>query len=238
MMMLLDHSAITKTWVTKMSNYFSYLPNLDYVNRIPSEQNISSYTEVKNLFKRVKLNDELFQDLTNFTKYQIVGDERPDNVANKVYNSSNYDWIVLLSNNIINIQNEWPMTNRAFELYMNKKYGETNYDNIHHYESIEVKDSSNSFVVLKKGLEVPSDYSITFYDGSLGKMNIVTDTNVSITNYQYESRIQDDKRNIFLLRSDLIHTVVREIKKLMKYESGSTQFVTRLLVKGENINLF
>ena len=52
-----------------MSNYFSYLPNFDYVNRIPSEQNISSYTEVKNLFKRVKLNDKLFQDLTNFTKY-------------------------------------------------------------------------------------------------------------------------------------------------------------------------
>ena len=221
-----------------MANYFSYLPNFEYVNRIPSEQSISSYTEVKNLFKRVKLNNDLFQDLTNFTKYQIVGDERPDNVSNKIYDTPNYDWIILLSNNIINIQDEWPMSNRTFELYMNKKYGVTNYDGIHHYESIEVKDSSESFTVLKKGLEVPSDYSITFYDGSLGKMNIVTDTNVSITNYQYESRIQDDKRNIFLLRSDLIHTVVREIKKLMKYESGSTQFVTRLLVKGENINLF
>ena len=108
-----------------MSNYFSYLPNFEYVNRIPSEQNISSYTEVKNLFKRVRLNDKLFQDLTNFTKYQIVGDERPDNVANKIYNNPNYDWIVLLSNNIINIQDEWPMTNRTFELYMNKKYGVT-----------------------------------------------------------------------------------------------------------------
>ena len=64
-----------------MANYFSYLPNFDYVNRIPSEQNISSYTEVKNLFKRVKLSSSLFQDLTNFTKYQIVGDERPDFVS-------------------------------------------------------------------------------------------------------------------------------------------------------------
>ena len=221
-----------------MSNYFSYLPNLEYVNRIPSEQNISSYTEVKNLFKRVRLNDKLFQDLTNFTKYQIVGDERPDNVANKIYNNPNYDWIILLSNNIINIQDEWPMTNRTFELYMNKKYGVTNYDNIHHYESIEIKDSSNNYTVLKKGLEVPSDYSITFYDGALGRMSTVTNTNVGVSNYEYESRIQDDKRSIFLLRSDLIQTVIRDIKKLMAYKEGSTQFVNKSLVKANNINLF
>ena len=221
-----------------MSNYFSYLPNLEYVNRIPSEQNISSYTEVKNLFKRVKLSNKLFQDLTNFTKYQIVGDERPDNVANKIYNNPNYDWIVLLSNNIINIQDEWPMSNRTFELYMNKKYGVTNYDNIHHYESIEVKDSSNNYTVLKKGLEVPSDYSITFYDGALGRMSTVTDTNVGVTNYEYESKIQDDKRNIFLLRPELIQTVIRDIKSLMEYKDGSTQFVNRSLVKADNINLF
>ena len=221
-----------------MSNYFSYLPNLEYVNRIPSEQNISSYTEVKNLFKRVKLSNKLFQDLTNFTKYQIVGDERPDNVANKIYNNPNYDWIILLSNNIINIQDEWPMSNRTFELYMNKKYGVTNYDNIHHYESIEVKDSSNNYTVLKKGLEVPSDYSITFYDGALGRMSTVTDTNVGVTNYEYESKIQDDKRNIFLLRSDLIQTVIKEIKSLMEYKDGSTQFVNKSLVKADNINLF
>ena len=221
-----------------MSNYFSYLPNLEYVNRIPSEQNISSYTEVKNLFKRVKLSNKLFQDLTNFTKYQIVGDERPDNVANKIYNNPNYDWIVLLSNNIINIQDEWPMSNRTFELYMNKKYGVTNYDNIHHYESIEVKDSSNNYTVLKKGLEVPSDYSITFYDGALGRMSTVTNTNVGVSNYEYESRIQDDKRSIFLLRSDLIQTVIRDIKKLMAYKEGSTQFVNKSLVKANNINLF
>ena len=221
-----------------MSNYFSYLPNFEYVNRIPSEQNISSYTEVKNLFKRVRLNDKLFQDLTNFTKYQIVGDERPDNVANKIYNNPNYDWIILLSNNIINIQDEWPMTNRTFELFMNKKYGVTNYTNIHHYESIEVKDSSNNYTVLKKGLEVPSDYSITFYDGALGRMSTVTDTNVGVTNYEYESKIQDDKRNIFLLRPELIQTVIRDIKSLMEYKDGSTQFVNKSLVKADNINLF
>jgi len=221
-----------------MANYFSYLPNFEYVNRIPSEQSISSYTEVKNLFKRVKLNNDLFQNLTNFTKYQIVGDERPDNVSNKIYGTPNYDWIILLSNNIINIQDEWPMSNRTFELYMNKKYGVTNYDGIHHYETIEVKDSSNNFTVLKKGLEVPSDYSITFFDGALGKESTITNTNVGVTNFEYESKIQDEKRSIFLLRSDLIQTVIKNIKSEMKYQEGSTQFKSRGLVQGENINLY
>ena len=146
-----------------MSNYFSYIPNFDYVNRIPGDQNISSYTEVKNLFLRVKLNSKIFSEISNFNKYIIRGDERPDNVAEKVYGDSNLDWVVLLSNNIINIYDEWPMSNRTFELYMNKKYGVTKYDDIHHYETTEVKDSGNNFTVLKKGLEVPSDYSITFY---------------------------------------------------------------------------
>jgi len=221
-----------------MSNYFSYLPNFDYVNRIPSEQNISSFTEVKNLFKRVKLSNDLFQNLTNFTKYQVVGDERPDNVSEKIYDTPNYDWIILLSNNIINIQDEWPMSNRTFELYMNKKYGVENYYNVHHYESIEVKDSSQSFTVLKKGLEVPSDYSITFFDGALGKESTITDTNISVSNYEYETRIQDNKRSIFLLRPDLIQTAIKEIKSLTKYQEGSTQFKSRGLVQGENINLY
>ena len=130
------------------------------------------------------------------------------------------------------------MSNRTFELYMNKKYGVTNYDGIHHYESIEVKDSSNNFTVLKKGLEVPSDYSVTFFDGALGRESTITNTNVGVTNYEYESKIQDGKRNIFILRSNLIQTVIKDIKKLMKYQEGSTQFKSRGLVQGENINLY
>ena len=69
-------------------------------------------------------------------------------------------------------------------------------------------------------------------------MSTVTNTNVGVSNYEYESRIQDDKRSIFLLRSDLIQTVIRDIKKLMAYKEGSTQFVNRSLVKANNINLF
>lgn len=221
-----------------MSNYFSYLPNFDYVNRIPGEQNISSYTQVKNLFKRVKLNNEMFQDLTNFTKYTIKGDDRPDMVAKKVYGNSNYDWIILLSNNIINIQDEWPIDSNAFTALMNRKYGDANYNAPHHYESIEIKDTSGNFTILEKGLEVPSDFSITYFDAAQRREIVIDNTNVEISNFEYETRIQDKKRNIFLLRDTLIQTAIKDIRRLMSYKDGSTQYVNKKLIRGENINLF
>lgn len=229
---------LTTTWVTKMSVYFSLLPNLDYVNRIPGEQNISSYTEVKNLFTRVKLNSDVFQDLTNFEKYNIQGDDRPDVVAQKVYNNPEFDWVILLSNNIINIQDEWPMSNDTFEKYMNRKYGSLNYDDIHHYETKEIKDSSDTFVILKKGIEVPSDYTFTYFDPSLNNERIVTDTNVAVTNYEYETGIQNQKRSIFILDESLISRITEELRELVLYDPGSTQYVNNKLVRGENINLY
>tara|TARA_Y100001954_G_C15634324_1_gene514378 strand:- start:201 stop:908 length:708 start_codon:yes stop_codon:yes gene_type:complete len=229
---------LTTTWVTKMSVYFSYLPNFDYVNRIPGEQNISSYIEVKNLFKRVKISNDIFQDLTNFEKYIIQGDDRPDVVAQKVYGEPTFDWVVLLSNNIINIQNEWPMSNQTFEKYMNKKYGAIDYNNIHHYETKEIKDSSNTYVIQKKGIEVPSDFTLTYFDPSLNGERTITDTNRGITNLEYELKIQDEKRNIFILRDTLIAAITEQIKELLAYEPGSTQYVDTNLVRGDNINLY
>ena len=99
-----------------MSNYFDQVPDFEYVSRLPNAK-IGDYITVKNLFKRVFLREDIFQNLTFFNKYSIVGDDRPDNVADKLYNNSDLDWIILLSNNIINIQSEWPMPQRDFDKY-------------------------------------------------------------------------------------------------------------------------
>ena len=91
-----------------MAGYFNLVPNFEYVSRLPNAK-ISEYIKVKNLFKKVNLREDIYQDLTYFTKYQIQGDDRPDNVAFEIYEDSTLDWVVLLANNIINIQTEWPM---------------------------------------------------------------------------------------------------------------------------------
>ena len=115
-------------------NYFRNIPDFEYVNRTKDGQFISNYTQVKNFFKRGKLREDIFQDLTVFEKYSVKGDDRPDNVAFEIYGDANLDWVVLLSNNIVNIQNEWPLGQQAFETYILDKYGTSaKLDEIHHY---------------------------------------------------------------------------------------------------------
>ena len=101
-----------------MSNYFKKVPDFEYVSRDPNQRQISEYATVKNLFRRGKLRDDIFGNLSYFTKYKIIGDERPDNVAFKFYKEETLDWVILLSNNILNVQSEWPLTQKNFEEVM------------------------------------------------------------------------------------------------------------------------
>ena len=114
--------------------YFKQIPNIQYVSRLKNAKNISDYIEVKNLFRRAKIASSVFQEATNFTKYKIIGDERPDNVAFKLYNDQYLDWLVLLANNIINVEDEWPLSQYSFDKYMISKY-RTNekIHGVHHY---------------------------------------------------------------------------------------------------------
>ena len=125
-----------------MKNYFRQIPDFDYVSRLP-ESKISDYIKVKNLFKKAKLRDDIFQDVTVFTKYQIQGDDRPDNVAYEVYNDANLDWVILLSNNIVNIQTEWPLPQNDFDKILLERYKtyENLYSGIHHHETTEITNS-------------------------------------------------------------------------------------------------
>ena len=90
--------------------YFRELPTLQYLSPLSDRNNISEYVDAKNLFKRIKLREDFQSTLTNFDKYQIVDGERPDQVAKDVYGSPNLDWVVLTTNNVINVRDEWPMS--------------------------------------------------------------------------------------------------------------------------------
>ena len=103
--------------------YFSQIPDIAYVDRTKGEKTISSFKNVKNLFKRAHLRQDIFEDLTYFTKYKVIGDERPDNVAEKFYQDSTLDWVILLANNITNIQTEWPMSEQSYHNFLVDKYG-------------------------------------------------------------------------------------------------------------------
>ncbi len=221
-----------------MSNYFDKVPDFEYVSRLPDAL-ISDYIPVKNLFKRITLRQDIYQDLSFFTKYEIIGNDRPDNVALKVYGRSDLDWVVLTSNNIINIQDEWPMPQLEFDAYLLNKYG--TYDNLnssHHYETTELKNSDD-VIIVQKGLQVPSTYSITYYfDSGIDSGMVTSYPVVEITNYQYEEKLNDDKRNIFLLKPRYLNVIIDDLDELMTYKKGSSQYKTETLKTADNIRLF
>ena len=221
-----------------MPAYFRQVPNFEYVNRLPDSKNSSEYIEVKNIFKRGKLKKDIFDNLMYFTKYQIVGDDRPDNVAFQVYDDETLDWLVLLSNNIVNIQTEWPLEQQSFLNYLLNKYGsQANLLQPHHYETVETKNTKGTIIV-KKGLEVPQDYSFEYYDKVLGKYVTASDITSVVSNYDYEIKIENAKRNIYVLKPEYLNVVLNDMNNIMPYKKGSTQYVSETLVKGENIRLY
>ena len=342
-----------------MASYFRQVPNFEYVSRDIGDKYISEYIPVKNLFKRGKLREDIFANLQFFEKYSIIGDERPDNVAFKFYGDETLDWVVLLSNNILNIQSEWSMTQRTFDDVMLERYGsyEELYSekNPHHYETEEIKNSLG-ITVLKGGLrisptwktngnfieainstirqeekngifatqdggetpsktvsvfpinnipanigdqvtiegvsekeyngvftiteidnsgfyfkyelpEIPNNifptvstsgkeqviYTLTsntqnngnayyyeYWDAGLGYSVLVPSTSLirPVTNYEYELKIEEAKRNIYVLKPRYLNVIFNDMDDIMPYKRGSIQYLSENLKRGDNIRLY
>ena len=244
--------------------YFRQVPDFKYVNRNYDRRSNNDYLNVKNLFKRVKIRDEIFQNLAYFGKYSIVGNERPDNIAYKIYKDSSYDWMILLSNNILNIQDEWPLSNESFDSVMLERYG--SYENLYsirHYKTKEVRDSAGK-LIMPENLIVPElildtrpvvvddsgnnvenvnylkyvPYFVEYYDTGRRVDALAANIAIPVTNYEYEQEKELEKRNIYVLKQEYLGVVLTDIEKLMKYKKGSPQFLTDTLVKGDNIRLY
>jgi hypothetical protein len=221
-----------------MSSYFQRVPDFNYVSRLPDSK-IGDYVRVKNLFKKGKLREDIFQNLAFFEKYKIVGDDRPDNVAFEIYNDSSLDWLVLLSNNVLNVQSEWPLPQTDFDRFVLDKYGDydTLYNGIHHYETTEVKNTQG-VTIIPAGLQVDSSYSVSYYDFFTDLQVTTGNLAIPVTNYEYEEKVENDKRNIFLLKPRYLNIVFDDMEEIMQYKKGSTQYVSESLKTGDNIRLY
>tara|TARA_B100000902_G_scaffold130739_1_gene129650 strand:- start:160 stop:1152 length:993 start_codon:yes stop_codon:yes gene_type:complete len=326
-------------------SYFRQVPNLEYVNRTKGNDDISNYINVKNLFKRGKIRPDIFGNLSYFTQYKIIGDDRPDNVAFNEYQDSNLDWVILLANNMLNVQSEWPLPQSSLDEILLEKYGTYNelHSGVHHYETVEIKNIKGG-VILPEGLETPNTWrtngnfiqaintkinqisgteskiaTVTMYNGikdlvigsevyinnvsssvyngrfpvtsvlkvgdvairftyvlpeippvtapEIGGTEEVTFTvegNVgtgnayyyeyydnnsyhtipaakmtqAVTNYQYEIKKEDDKRNIFVLKPEYLNIIFNDLDDFMPYKKGAAQYVSDTLKRGENIRLY
>ena len=217
------------TYSGSPNSYFRQLPELDYPSLANDRNSVYDYQIVKNLFKRAVIRDDIFDEITAFTKYSVRGDERPDQIAYNFYNDSGLDWVVLTTNNIIHVRDEWPMGNQDFLTYLNEKYTEQELANIHHYETDLIRNSRGQ-LIQPEGMTVPENYSITYLDnGVLRTESKIT----SFTFLEHETRLNDNKRNINILRQEYLTLFLEDIADIMDYKK-SKQFITRKLKKTEN----
>ena len=172
--------------------YFSYFPKVEYDVR-----GTGNNTVMTNLTKRIRLRDYFKKNAVNFDYYDVKAGETPEYIANVFYGDPLLHWIVLLSNDIENIYTDWPMSVQQFENYVHDKYDNVN--DIHHYE---VKQTSGDTT---KVIEIPNDPA-----------NTIPADAVAITNYEYEEKLEDDKRRIRLLKPEFVRQVKQELKSRLR----------------------
>ena len=210
--------------------FFRELPNLLYPSFLPDKKSSFDYIIVKNVFRRVKLRDDLYNNFTVFNKYEIPEGARPDNVAEELYESSNLDWVVLTVAGILNVRNEWPLSNRDLYNYANDKYGESLNSN-RFFETTEVKDSSGR-LILPKGKVVDSNFTIPKPGTPTATLNPV----VGISNYEYETRLNNKKRNINILRVEYLTQFLEDMREIMTY-TKSSEYMGERMIRTENTNI-
>jgi len=208
-------------------SYFRELPDLEYQSPLTDKISSTDYVRVKNIFRRVKLRDDLSKNVVLFNKYQIEEGERPDTVAEKLYGKTDLDWIVLICAGITNVRNQWPLSSRDIYRFSEEKYGdELNATRI--YETTEVKDG-NGRLILPAGKVVDGNFTIPNPKDISQTLNPV----VGISNYEYETRLNDEKRSIDILKKVYLQTFLNDIRKLTYY-SQSSQYVDSKLIRTEN----
>ncbi len=210
--------------------YFRELPNLYYKSFLTDKKSSLDYLEVKNLFRRVKLRDDLHNILTIFDKYQIPQGYRPEIVAEEFYGDQELDWVVCMTAGIVNVRQDWPLSDKDLWYYAENKYGDA-LNNVRHYETTEVKDSNNR-LILPKGKVVDSTFTIPKPGVPTATVNPV----VGISNYEYEVRKNMEKSSIYLLKPRYLQQFLNDMRDIMTYQQSS-QYIDERNIQTENLSL-
>ena len=237
--------------------YFRELPDIAYQSPLLHKNSSTDYLIIKNIFRRSKLFDYLKDNVLLFNKFVIGDGDRPDTIAESLYDDASLDYVVILVAGITNIHDEWPLQDYQVYEHALAKYGsETEMNAIHHYETFEIKDNKGR-LILPPNLIVDADFKI---DGTSSKFpsstkytlisdagntqlddkdefSVLTD-NIAfpVTNFQFEITKNEKKREIDVLKASYIGTFVNDLRDIVRYEKNSN-YINSTLATTENTNV-
>ena len=175
--------------------YFNQFPLVNY-----NLTGVNSNTkEVTDIWRRVKVRSKIANNVALFDKFDVPEGDSPETVAYKVYGDAEYFWVVCLMNNVVNRFYDWPLDEYNFQQYVKDKYD--NPQGIHHYEKLQSSGKQEG--------DGPADYS------HIIECNATEPGAQSVSNVEYERRLQDKKRQIKLLQPNYLNNFIDEFRRLI-----------------------
>jgi len=208
-------------------SYFREIPDLDYQSPLTDRISSTQFVRIKNIFRRVKIRDDLETSFILFNKYIILENSRPDTIAEELYGQSDLDWIILTVAEITNVRDQWPLNSKDLYRFCDSKYG-NNINDIRFYETTEVRDSKNRLILPAEKV-VDASFTITNPFFPTQNLNPV----VGITNYEHETRLNEQKRKINVLKPIYLQQVLNDVRDIAYY-TKSSQYVNNTLIRTEN----
>ena len=208
--------------------YFSIVPSIIYDEK-PIKYPFSDADRViaKNFYRRYKLNDDIFSYAVFFNKYAIKDGERPDILANRIYGSPKYDWVILLTNNLVNAQYDWPLSNYDLYKTLEKEYDDP-YNEIHHYETIKIAQYPAGLRVDKAFFDrqhkINVDGTISIVNGS----SICAPVSVA----EHFDNENEKKREIYILKEEYFKSFISDFRRNNNYKKSNQYIDTKLKTTG------
>lgn len=213
-------------------HYFQKVPDFRYKNPESLKYDRNNYITVKNIFLRAKLRDDVLNNISFLNKYTIKEGERPEDVAEKLYGDKEYDWVIFITNNMTNVRTDWPMTGKQLYDYCYNKYG-GDLNATQYYETKEVRDSQNR-LVMPAGKIVDRDFTIPDPDNPNIRLGVGIPLDdpflIGITNYLVETRENEKKRNIKIIKPEYLTQFMTDLTEIFTYDKSS-QYESRTVKK-------
>lgn len=218
-----------------MANYFNNFPLTFYT----TDDTNNSLDTVTNIIARFKFQSSLKENSAAFYRYDIKDSDTPESIATKYYNDPEKHWVVLMFNDVIDPQYDWPLNYPNFIKYVNEKYsanGAANttvqsgltwaqsQNNIHSYYKITTRTSvsigPDNKTISEKVRVTANSYAnvstgTTTYTLDNGKQINETITKEKLTYYDYEMQENESKRSIKLLKPQFVSSVMEEFREIV-----------------------
>jgi len=186
-----------------MAFFFENFPQVEY--DVKKNNKLEILTNVTVRFKI----QEILQNRTSILyDYNVKDGERPDVIAYKYYDDPTLDWIILLTNNIVDPFFEWPLDSQSFNRFIIRKYGSigTAKSTVHEYKQI-VREQSTRF----DGTFIPKKHLVVDLDTY---NTLSTDERILVTKYDYEVDLNEQKAQIKILDEKFLSSIVTQAETI------------------------